>query len=485
MDLQRADIIDFRKMLLLPVSLPMVYMMNFLVSLISPLSLFALPGLLGLFFGLRYGYGGAFFWPAVALALSFLLMVNAWGYYLRGRLAILMENKRRRRLVMIVLPLCFVALGQLPAVLSHMAVLGGESGMSRQVLSQAMPGLLFLNALLPLFWAAYGVFALLLNVNAWHYVPCLAGLVLCTVLGLRFGYVTTLRHYMGLYDAARPQNSNVGGVRPAGKRRTPVTGRRLPLLADDTAALTLAFYRSFARHPQVRILLIMPLCLGLFFLVMYRTGAYGGRLDNETRWMPMAVLIWPFFNFSFFMFNIFGVDAASFQQLMLLPMPRYKYLAAKNLALAPYALGLALFFVALGALLTTAPARTLGVSLLLVLHLYLFFCFVGNYLSLRFPYRISRDAMRAPTNKMRMLVIGVCSSVLVALMILPASMCMLLDRTAILAGDTSMAQYHGLLGALALLLMTLVVYWRGLYWTGDQFTVWEHNIHARLSGDRE
>lgn len=485
MDLQRADIIDFRKMLLLPVSLPAIYLINFVVSLAGPLSLFAVPGIAGLLLGLRYGYDGGLLGVGAVLALLLMLVVNSWGYYLRGRLAILMENKRRRRIIFILLPLCFVALGQLPAVVSHLATLGGERVLSAHALTQATPALLLLNAIIPVFWAAYGLWAYLAGPGLWHTGLSVLGLVLCAALGLRLGYVTTVRHYMGLYDSGvrAPRPGALPQQQPS-SRPTPLTARRLPLLSEETSALTLAFYRSFARHPQVRLLLIMPLCMGMFFLIMYRTGAYGRAIPQETHWLPMAVLIWPFFNFSFFIFNQFGVDAASFQQLLLFPTPRYKYLLAKNLALAPYALGLALFFVAVGVLLTAAPLRVMLLSLALVAHLYLLFSLVGNYLSLWLPYRFSRDALRQPTGRMRMLLIGLGSSMLSVILILPASACMLFDRL-YPAQDSAGGAYTGLLGATALLLLTMLAYWPGLFRAGDLFTARGQLVYARLHMDRE
>ncbi|HDP35738.1 MAG TPA: hypothetical protein ENN29_11595 [Candidatus Hydrogenedentes bacterium] len=262
------------------------------------------------------------------------------------------------------------------------------------------------------------------------------------------------------------------------------TARSLPLLENDTAALTLAFYYSFARHPHIRMLLIMPLCLGLFFLFMYRAGAYGGQLAGETAWIPMAALAWPFFNFSLFLFNVFGVDAQSFQGLMLLPVQRRKYLIAKNIALAPFVLGLSLFFVATGALLVQAPLRVIALSLILAAHLYLFFSVVGNYLSVGFPYRINRDALRQPTRRLRMVIVGVASTALATLMILPATCCMLAERFLSVHPDI-MVRNAGILSAAALLVSSLAAYMVGLSVFGDQFTEREHRIYLRISGDRE
>ncbi len=483
MELQRADLVDFRQMLLLPVSLPVVYSLNFIVSVFSPILLFAVPGLAGLLIGLSHQYGFVAYLAGIPLALLFMLMMGAWAYYLRGRLAIIMENKRRRRLALVILPLCFVALGQLPAVVSHLAMRSGNNFFSQDALAAALPGIFLITAAIPVFWPAYGLWAALQELALVHVASAAMGMFLCTVLGLRLGYVSTVRHYMGAYDTTQPRDRISKGK--AGQHGAiPKTAGTLPLLSDDTTALTLSFYHSFARHPHIRMLLVMPLCLGLFFLFMYRTGAYGGFLAGESTWIPMATLVWPYFNFSLFLFNIFGVDAPSFHGLLLLPTPRHRILLAKNLALAPFVIGLAIFFVAVGALLAWAPPRTIVLSLMLVAHLYLLFCITGNFLSIQFPYRFNRDALRMPTGRLRMLLVGLGSTALVAILVTPAALCMWLDRT--YADHAAPGIRHaGLSVAAVLLMLTVCLYYVALIRLGDRFAMREQKMYVRISADRE
>lgn len=96
-EIQRSDAIDFRKMLYLPVSLRMVFFLNFMVSLLSPLAVFFTLGILGLSLGMAFGLGPRML-LAIPVAAAFYLMLAAWAYHLRGLLAVIMENKRRRRL---------------------------------------------------------------------------------------------------------------------------------------------------------------------------------------------------------------------------------------------------------------------------------------------------------------------------------------------------------------------------------------------------
>lgn len=480
MELQRSDLIDFRKMLSLPVSLPGIYLINFFVSLLGPLSLFSIPVLGALFWGIHSWLGPSVFTAGFPLAAAFVIMLGAWAYYLRGRLAILMENPRRRRIVFMLLPIGFILLAQSPALIMQL-VSKGASGQNPDVLFRAAePYVILLNQALPLFWPAYGLTTFVTTGPAWIMPLCLAGMGLVTFLGFGLGYGSTLRHYMGLYE-------NVRASTPV-QRKTlaaPVTSRTLPFLAGDTSALAFGFYKSFSRHPHVRMLLLMPVCFGMFVLFMHRSGAYGDSLGDGNTWIPMAGLIWPFINFALFMFNVFGIDASSFLALQLLPVPRYKYLLAKNIALAPIILGLAVFFIAASAFVTDVSARTVLLALLLSVQLFLLFSATGNFLSIKYPRRLHRDALRTPGRRLYMIISGFAATLLSTLLVLPASVCMLLDRFPPPVLVEKYGPFMTLVPALLITAVTLLAYWRSLVHAGDLLMAEEQAVHARLAGDRD
>ena len=278
MEIQRSDLLDFKKMLLLPISMTAIYMMNFLVSLFGPLLFFSTPPLLGLLSGLYPFYGPAVFFAGIPMALLLVMMLGAWSYYLRGRLAILMENPRRRRFIFMLVPMGFIALAQLPAVITHLAAKTGAGQDPGRLLEVLEPHLLMGNKMIPLLWPAYGLWASLTDARPCLVFLCATGLISAALIGLRFGYVTTLRHYMGFYEAGSRKTGNT--VR--NNASMPATGRKLPFLDDDTAALVLAFYKSFIRHPHVRMLILMPLCFGLFILFMQRSGCLWESLESGT-----------------------------------------------------------------------------------------------------------------------------------------------------------------------------------------------------------
>lgn len=479
LEIQRSEIIDLRKMLYLPVSLRMIFFLNFATSLFSlPLLLFA-PAALGLLAGLTFSFGGVALLGG-ALALFFFLLVSAWAYYVRGMLAIFMENKRRRRLIMTVLPISFVLLAQLPSLLMHEFANGSESArrdFSRfRTQDEFTPAIVWANLLFPPAWLPLGTWFLLED----RPVPaacCLAGLACCTGMGLSLGYRSTLRYHSGA--------GRVKARRQRARRRNKrlLTTWRLPLLSDETAAITLANFLTFARHPNIRMMLVMPLCLGLFFVFFYGTE-FSKFMGGERRnWFPLFILVWPFLNFGFILLNVFGVDRQSFRAMVLLPTPRHRYLIAKNLALFPFVGGLSLLFVSIGVAMAHQPWQWTVVAVLQVFQVYLSFCTVGNFTSIYFPYRIHADGMRNQNNRPIMILISFASMGLVALLMLPSGLC--------LALDSFLADYYGvhlplgILASLLILALTSGLYALSLRYAGDLLLLREHRILEALVRDRE
>ncbi|MCC6143605.1 MAG: ABC transporter permease [Candidatus Hydrogenedentes bacterium] len=424
-ELQRNDPIDFRRMLFLPISLRMVYVLNFLASLFSPGLAFFLFPLLGLVAGLAW-----YVHPALLLSLPaavlFYVMAGAWSYFLRGWIAMLMQNKRRRRLLMTIIPIVFVGLSQLPLLFTR----GDVPQKLERILAGAgvevnettvLAWIRSVNLVLPPGWLPAAVYALLHGDWAEAAVVT-AGLGLIALAGLAIGYRTTLRHYMAGGKGTEGERSQQA------RRSRPLTGRRIPLLADDTAALVQANFLSYLRHPSIRLLLIMPLAMGALLLFVYAPRISGDDANPIARaFLPAAILVWPFFNFGAIIFNIFGIDRHGFRALLLLPTPRRQYLLAKNLALFPFVGGLGFVFLSIGFAFSGAGLETLLIALLQVIQIFLLFSAVGNFISVYFPYGVAQDSMRAPTGSMVAAFIGLASTLMVLLLMIPSAVCLVID----------------------------------------------------------
>ncbi|HTK77969.1 MAG TPA: hypothetical protein VL371_22065 [Gemmataceae bacterium] len=116
-ELQRAEAFSLDKFLHLPVSLSSAFLINYLVSLVSPCLVIFLPVMIGLTIGLAVGRGPVML-GVLPLVAAFVLMVTALTYQFQGWLAALMVNKRRRRTVVVVATMAIVLIAQLPQLIN-------------------------------------------------------------------------------------------------------------------------------------------------------------------------------------------------------------------------------------------------------------------------------------------------------------------------------------------------------------------------------
>lgn len=471
MEVQRSDVIDIKKMLHFPVPLPLINGINFGVSLIGFTSLFYLSGALGLLAGLWRSHGHGLI-PGALASGAFFLAASAWAYYVRGLLAVWMTNKRRRRLLLSILPLFFSVVGFMPMLLTN-SFDGGQSGeVWFRWLNEPAQFTWVERAswCLPTGWLALTLSSIMAGKGP-VFAP-IAALLCLGALGYWLGYRVTVRYCFG---------SGTGGGAPAARPgevvRPPFTARRIPWLADDTAALTLAAFLSFTRHPQMRTMLLAPISMIIFIAIANsRSTALGHGVG-----VPAIVVIFPFFMFSAFFCNLFGMDPRGFRAIMMLPPPRYRVLLAYHLALFPLAGGMGMAFILLGAWFYSMSASTVAVSLLQILQLFLLFSMTGSFVSIYAPFAIGRNMMRG--HKSRSLLVGLLMPLIVALLVIPTSICLLVDGITTRWG---LGGYPvGLVLSALLIALTLAVYPFALRQAGDLLLLREQRILAALQKTAE
>jgi ABC-2 type transport system permease protein len=425
-EIQRSESIDITKLLHLPVTLSQVFLFNYAASHFTPSIVVLVPGMLGLCAGLTLGAG-----PAMALlvplVVSFLFMVTAWTYCLRGWLAALMINKRRRRAVIVWITVIFILLGQVPNLVfnSRRFIRNRRSNQEqRQPQTPAatkrgefnLPEVVVQAHLaVPPGWIGYGAMGLrqhnILPALCATAVSCLIG-----ALGLKRAYRMTIRFYQDAGGRAKPRPAS----RPEpGPRRRLLVERRLPWLPDDTAALTLATFRSLTRAPELKMALIIPLVVGVMLA--------SARLARPRSTLPdalvafaatgavavAALLVAPT------MANAFGLDRSGFRSLVLLPTRRHHILLAKNLASFPFAA------LAAGALLILArllARMSWGVVLTAFLQMptaFLLFSLTCNLAAMLAPYRLALGTLQAKKPKAVVFVAGLAFTLSLPIVLLP------------------------------------------------------------------
>jgi len=412
-EIQRSETIDLPKLLHLPVTLPQVFVFNYVASHYTPGIVVVLPGMLGLCAGLIFGAG-----PAMALlvplVLSFVFMVTAWTYCVRGWLAALMVNKRRRRAIIVWVTIVFVGLCQLPNLFFNSSYFrrqmrsaeaasrtrghrGGASNRDQGGLVLPEP-ILQAHLALPPGWISYGAMTLKEH-NPWPALATTAASCLIGALGLMRAYRLTIRFYQGADGRAerKPVQAQTGA-----RRGVLLVERRLPWLPDDTAALALATFRSLTRAPEMKMAFIMPLVMVVMLGSARLTHSRGSGVGLPESWTGFAatgMAVFAMFSIAPMMANIFGLDRNGFRALVLLPTRRHHILLAKNLACFPFAALVALpmlvgvkFLVQISWEAFLAGVLQAGVAFLL-------FSLVCNLLSIVAPFRLAAGTLQAKKPK--------------------------------------------------------------------------------------
>jgi ABC-2 type transport system permease protein len=408
-ELQRSETIDLQRLMHLPVALGQMFVVNYVASHFAFSLVLLVPAMMGLALGLAISRGPAML-LLVPLALGMIFMITAWTYCLRGWLATLMSNPRRRRTVIMGITLGFILLAQGPNLyfnvfrrLDRPPPRATSAAATPQRPGQKGPGeeklkpLLAVQKFIPPLWLPVGAQALAEG----RVGPALLGTLGCVALGalgLRRAYRTTLRFYhgdMGGKAAAQTRPAPLSGATATPAR----TGRRflelrIPAVPEQAAALALATFRSLLRAPEVKMAwassLLATLAVG--GLLLFRSASNVPEVAKP--FIATGGAVFSVFMLVQFLVNQFGFDRDGFRALILSPADRRLILLGKNLACLPVGVG---FGVLLLTVLTVGLHLSVAVfaaTLFQLVALILLAGLVGNYLSILVPYRIQSGSMK-------------------------------------------------------------------------------------------
>ncbi len=404
-ELQRSELFDLTRFLHLPVALRDVFLLNYLTSLLCFSMAAIVPVMIGLTLGLAVGCGPAML-LLLPLVLGFFFMITAWTYRLRGWLAALMINKRRRQAVIMGVTLVFILLFQLPNLIVN--VWGGpghtrpprtaeeiEQWQAERQQSEGEMEAVFsaVHQVVPLLWLPNGAEGLAEG----RVGPALWGALGMIALG-SWGFVGayrgTLRFYQGS-ETARPLAASPIAKTRHDERKTILVERSLPFVPQPVAALAMAVLRSMSRAPEVKMALTVNVVIfgGVGAGIMVRgTGA----APIEARpFIACAVAAVTFLGMTQLLFNHFGFDRNGFRALVLLPTPRRHILMGKNVALFVLAFGV--FSLILVLVTALAHLRFVDVvsAVLEFAAVFLLMSVLGNLASILVPYRVGAGTMKA------------------------------------------------------------------------------------------
>ncbi len=431
-ELQRSESVDLTRLLHLPIGLKQVFVFNYLASLVSLGTVLALAIMLGLAAGLIISQGPQFL-LALPLVAGFLFMVTAWIYCLRGWLLSLMVNPRRRRAIIMWITLGVILIGQSPQLI-HFVVprkskrdraaqqttqQAAEQKPDSQSATNAAPGIQDAHAMakaaqdekkaramsvatrvnqwVPVLWPANGARGL----AAGEMLPALwgsAGMFALGWLGLSRAYRATLRFYRAdeRMKPAKVAPAPSGAAKPARN----LIEKRLPWLADDTAALALAQFRSMTRAPEVRMMLAMGLFMAIFLpaMIFWRGGNTMNLPEAARPFTATGTVVMVLFTLLQLVCNQFGCDRDGFRGLVLLPTPRDRVLLGKNVAMLPLAAVIAMLPIAAVSVVAKLSPVVVLATVLQFAAAFLMYCTIGNLASILLPYRIAAGSLK-PTKQ--------------------------------------------------------------------------------------
>jgi len=410
-ELQRSETIDLQKLMHLPVALGQLFVVNYLVSHFTLSIVVMVPVMLGLAIGLAIARGAEML-LLIPLAFSMVVMITAWTYCLRGWLASMMSNPRRRRTVIMCISLSFVLLAQGPNLYFNILGRHSASGQrsvsgegrkhqhdSRDAASQEwFNNLVAAQGFIPPLWVSVGAQGLAEK----HVLPALYGTVGClglAALGLRRAYRSSVRFYRGDTGGKTAPRSKPIGVAAKTPPVTTQSGNhflewQLPGVPEQSSALALATLRSLLRAPEVKMALagsVMSILI-VGAMIFLRSPL---SLDDVTKpFIATGVVVFSTFILVQFFTNQFGFDRDGFRSLILSPADRRHILLGKNLAILPVGFSLGLILLVLVSACLHLPLLAVVAAVLQLMTLLLIASLAGNLLSILMPFRIQPGTMK-------------------------------------------------------------------------------------------
>jgi len=488
-ELQRSELMSLKNLLHLPVSLSGAFFLNYASSLASLTVLLFLPGMIGLCVASALSFGVRSL-VVFALLAAFLFMVTAVSYQLRGWLARLMENKRRRGTVIAVTTIAFILVFQIPTMLNLGNVTSYITGPPAQfdehfkqieeLDRQREDGTIDLqewskrfealradferqredsqasatetlnrtatvvNAVLPVGWLPYGASRAAGGAILAPWL-CVLGMSTIGLGSLTLAYRSTLRVYTGA------QNRD---YRPVARKtantlhKHSLLERKLPLLTDVQSVIALATLRSTLRAPEAKMALLSPLILACVFGSMLLRAPWESLPEAARPWLAVAALSMTLFGTVQLLLNTFGLDRQGFRAYVLMPAARRDILLGKNLGIVPIIGTLsALLVVCLGIALHMRVSHVVATLLQVVIAFCLYFP-IGNFTSIVAPVGMAVGTMRPVSMRYSVILMQFVAMMLVPAVIIPAVFA--------LGVETLVSEFGGVRDVPIYLLITLV-----------------------------
>ena len=468
-ELQRSEMLSLKNLLHLPISLRGAFFLNYTSSFASLMILLFVPTMLGVCVAsvLHFGIKSL---VVFALLISFLFMVTAVSYLLRGWLARLMENKRTRGTVIAVTTISFVLVFQLPMMfnLSGLGSMGDAARQRRTAYAEELSELTeqleskaisleeytasaastseaftrrekeisdakiaavtekakLANVFLPVGWLPYGASAAATGAVLAPWM-CVAGMFTIGLASLALSYQSTLRGYTGYHNKEYQAVTRRKSKTLSGKS---ILDRSVPLLTQTQSVIAMATLRSTLRAPESKMALMTPLIFVFVFGSMIFTGPLSNIPKFALPWIGIGALTMSLLGMAQLMLNMFGLDRQGFRAYVLMPAPRRDILLGKNTGIFPIIgtlCSVLILFVGIGLKLDITH---IAATLLQILIAYLLYSLVSNYVSIVAPTGMAMGSMKPVAMKLSVVAMQVVGAMLIPVVIIPAALALATEQ---------------------------------------------------------
>ncbi len=379
---------DPRRFTLFPLKLSKLYVLHLASALGEFSMLMVLPSMAGILLGL----GFAFQRPWSGLLAFILAVLWSSGLFICVGVifAWLLSGRKRSREIMFALLIGgMTVLGQvLPRLLST------PSG--RSLLHWILP---YREAIFTVAsWTPIGVWSFFFkHITAGEvmvaYSQLFAVCVLWIGLAWGLGYVIFLRLATSAATGSSAQNKEK--TLDSQSLKDNFLALRFPFLAEQTATILAKELKYFARNPATYLTVLSSL---IFPLIMFRsfstTSTTMARMNERLWWISLWMIFVFLMNLQYFG-GLFAYDAAGFRQYLLAPTKWKRVLLGKNIAIWLFvSLQISLVLIGVQLLDHNITLTKIYVAVCSLLILTAIYSNVGNYMSIRFPYRVNFGVAR-------------------------------------------------------------------------------------------
>ena len=436
-DIQRTDSTSLEKLMHLPMKPKTAFWVNYLSSYANLMHAWFLPVLLGLSIAQVVVLGPRML-LVFPLLLCFIVMVNTVTYQLRGWIATLMVDKRRRRMIMSLSVLVFIGLSQVPNLFNiywmrtHQAeqdkiseereqateeleaklqageinsdefqqqiesVYENDSAKSSFSIGQTVKPYLKFIRYFPPVWVADGVTSAFRG----NFLPgLLQSLASVLISAVSFGrsYRTTVRFYRGEFTAGSKKSAKSADTirkKSGPTRALRIANYRIPFCNESVSSVASSSFLGLIRAPEARMGFAVAVIMLVVFSGLLISGGIAKLASFARPLVPLGLTGMMVFFIIQVSGNQFGFDRQGFRLFVLSPIKKRDVLLGKNLALAPFVVGVAIVLaVALQIPYPMAWTHLLA-TIPQAMTIFLVGCLATNLMSIVAPMRVSPGSIR-------------------------------------------------------------------------------------------